>query len=176
MKQIKNNRIRSWPWKNCYSFALFLPILCSSIWYIVTRCGFVRFSEYRSWSGLVVHKVANLFLTQPCSTVLRRYRNFLLELLWMKIRSEIGRNKCTTTFNLIGRNYRCKVSGPTFFDRETLATNSFSHDITREKSLKNLKKWSHLINPEFWVLFASLISVYFDSISENSSNGSVIFV
>ena len=52
-------------------------------------------------------------------------------------------------FNLIGRNYRCKVSGPTFFDRETLATNSFSHDITREKSLKNLKKWSHLINPEF---------------------------
>ena len=116
MKQIKKNRIRSWPWKNCYSFALFfLPILCSSIWYIVTRCGFVRFSEYRSWSGLVVHKVADLFLTQPCSTFSSRYRNFLLELQWMKIRSEKGRNKYITLFHLIDRNYRCKISGPTFF-------------------------------------------------------------
>ena len=142
MKQIKKNRIRSWPWKNCYSFALFLPILCSSIWYIVTRCGFVRFSEYRSWSGLVDHKVADLFLTQPCSTFSSRYRNFLLELQWMKIRSEIGRNKYITPFNLIGRNYRCKISGPTFFfDRETLAASSFSHDIMREKSLKNLKTY-----------------------------------
>ena len=140
MKQIKKNRIRSWQWKNCYSFALFLPILCSSIWYIVTRCGFVRFSEYRSWSGLVVHKVADLFLTQPCSTFSSRYRNFLLELQWMKIWSEIGRNKYITPFNLIGR-IRCKISGPTFFDRETLATSSFSHDIMREKSLKNLKTY-----------------------------------